>query len=379
MRIVDFRISKSNENIENWMFVEILTDTGLRGLGEISSSPTVADMVAGSCFNVLSRMIGLTTSCDFKRIANDLIKVTGIVKSTVISGISQALLDIAAKAENLPLYKYLGGKRREIKLYANINRAIRRDRENATLFSHINDAKNHGFSKIKIAPFDSLNPEMDITQVKNEISKAIYRIDKAIQIMGKGNVAVDCHRRCSDQSAKIFLDEIINNSIEVDYVEDLLDYSENSFRLLNCLKERYNIKFAGGEYCTSTKEIDAVANNNCFSYLNPDIKFIGTIDDYLTEYLKLINSGIVVMPHNPTSPISTAFSAAIISAMNDDTLLEFPFGTQNIRDEIINEKELLDNSVYYLSDNNGIGVTLSKKYQEKYCFVYNTEGWVRVQ
>ena len=376
MKLEAFRIIKSDERLENWMFIELISDSGLHGFGEISSAPYNADPVAKLAWKYLNSLIGRNLELDLiPEWDCDFTEETSIIRSTVISGIDQALLDLMTKRIGVPLYKHLGGTETSIPLYANINRALRKNRDNNILLEHIQQARNCGFTSIKIAPFDALSPDSSAEEFNTEVRLAISRIEKALQIMGTGNVSIDCHQRLNKKTAEFFIDVIKQDCLPLEYIEDVLSYTPENNEFINYLNDKYDYIFAGGETCISKAEVCAIAQDKCFRIMNPDIKFIGHISDYIDAYRLIKDRGISMRPHNPTSPIATAFSAAIISCMNDDTELEFAFGNQTVRDMLIGEKEQIRDGIYKLSDSPGIGIGISDDFIRDHCCIFTGDSW----
>src|SRR4051812_36858333 len=106
-----------------WVFLRIDTDSGLSGIGQVSSGPNSPVVAAAA-----SRLGPLLIGEDPSRIEylwhklyagfNSLGSV-GFV-SALISGVDIALWDIRGKALNLPVYELLGGKFHErLQLYSN--------------------------------------------------------------------------------------------------------------------------------------------------------------------------------------------------------------------------------------------------------------------
>jgi|GEM_PF-5703877 len=371
MKIVRYEIIKSEERLENWMFLCIFLDNGMKGFGEISSAPKNADAVAAIAERTLERLLGENPLED---ICPDL-NPDSIVFTTVESGIDQALYDLRSQLADMPLYEYLGGKEENIRVYANINRALRKNRDTAVMCKHFADAASAGFIKTKISPFDNLLPSSDENETEKEIKIAITRIKSAVEIFGNRNVSVDCHQRFSREAADLFFSRLKEEAIELEYIEDVFFYEKEFRPIQETLIQKYNLRLAGGELCISKDEIKELVDCGCFSIYNPDIKFLGRTEDYISALRYVKDNGYECAPHNPTSPISTAFSAAIVSAFCPGTILEFAFGCQGFRNELIGKEEAIDGRFYRLSGNPGLGISISQDFLRKYCYRYEKGTW----
>jgi L-Ala-D/L-Glu epimerase len=111
-----FVIATEVSTVAQNTFIRIHTADGITGMGECSAFPMLVGETQETCFHVAQ---------DFARIikGKDAIDVSGRLKelddyiafnTTIKSAYDMALLDIAAKAQGLPLYKYLGGTRKTI-------------------------------------------------------------------------------------------------------------------------------------------------------------------------------------------------------------------------------------------------------------------------
>ncbi|MFD2968111.1 mandelate racemase/muconate lactonizing enzyme family protein [Sphingobacterium bambusae] len=97
-------------------FIRIHTDTGLYGVGECSAFPMIVGETQDTCL-VLAREFarlwkGKNPLAINDRMAELHLFVAG--NTTIKSAFDMALHDLAAKEAGLPLYKFLGGQRKEI-------------------------------------------------------------------------------------------------------------------------------------------------------------------------------------------------------------------------------------------------------------------------
>lgn len=94
------------------IFIRIHTDTGLTGMGECSAFPMLVGETQNTCFEVakdLARILRDKNPLPIEERMNDFHQYIAF-NSTVKSAFDIALHDLAAKAQGVPLYVYLGGK-----------------------------------------------------------------------------------------------------------------------------------------------------------------------------------------------------------------------------------------------------------------------------
>ena len=105
----------------NWLFVQVVTDAGLTGVGECSGWPRVIERAVEDLAHVL---IG-EDPAHIERLWQKMMSaimghgMTGVVGGGAMTGIDMALWDIKGKALNTPVWNLLGGKLRDrIRIYS---------------------------------------------------------------------------------------------------------------------------------------------------------------------------------------------------------------------------------------------------------------------
>jgi galactonate dehydratase len=102
--------------LRNWIFVEVLTDEGLVGIGEATTEYHERAVQAQVETELKPRLLGMDPT-EIERIwqlgYRDFWWRRGVVQTSAMSGIDMALWDITGKAAGLPVFKLLGGKVRE--------------------------------------------------------------------------------------------------------------------------------------------------------------------------------------------------------------------------------------------------------------------------
>ena len=120
MKTTDIKTHLVNPGGRNLVFVEVLTDEGITGIGEAYSvGPDHATVAAIHYFADWLKGFDLT---DIDYLWDGMYSGSrfpgGSVINSAISGIEHALWDISGKALGVPVYKLLGGKCRDkIRVY----------------------------------------------------------------------------------------------------------------------------------------------------------------------------------------------------------------------------------------------------------------------
>ncbi|MFH1454060.1 MAG: dipeptide epimerase [Armatimonadota bacterium] len=163
-----FRIAVENKSVKYGILVKITTQSGLVGLGEAAPAEYTTFETPESCRKALLKNIfpvikGVRAE-DFKKIH---ILMDRAIKGNTSSkaAVDMALYDIAAKAKNMPLYKYLGGKKNKIQTDMTVSiKSPKLMAEKAKKFAQ----KGFRIIKIKLGT----TPKEDIERIR-KIRKAV--------------------------------------------------------------------------------------------------------------------------------------------------------------------------------------------------------------
>jgi L-Ala-D/L-Glu epimerase len=111
-----FTIATGTMDYAQNTFIRIHTSEGLTGKGECSAFPMIAGETQNTCFEMAKDFARVWTRKDASDIEgrmNELHAFTAF-NSTIKSAFDMALFDLAAQRAGLPLYKFLGGEKKEL-------------------------------------------------------------------------------------------------------------------------------------------------------------------------------------------------------------------------------------------------------------------------
>ncbi|MEJ5053080.1 mandelate racemase/muconate lactonizing enzyme family protein [Sphingobacterium sp. MYb382] len=97
-------------------YIQVITDSGLIGVGECSAFPMIVGETQNTCIAVAQDFAKIWKGKDPLALAERLAELHAYIagNATIKSAFDMALYDLAAKHAGLPLYKFLKGERREI-------------------------------------------------------------------------------------------------------------------------------------------------------------------------------------------------------------------------------------------------------------------------
>jgi len=286
---------------------------------------------------------------------NDLVKFFKLIKTifiqsddlgsynSILSAIDCAYWDLMAKRKKTPLNKFFNKKSsNNIEVYASgIN-------SNSFLKS-INNARLLGIKSFKIKTgFDN---KLD----KNLIEK-IFKIRKS-----KENIMLDINQGWDFKIANSYIKKISKHPIF--WIEEPISARSSYKDYLNLIKKS-KVHLALGENVYDDNLINILLRNKFLKYFQPDITKYGGIS--------LVNNFInskyknKIFLHFLGSGVGLITSAHMMTAINNNGLLETDFNENPLRDNIFNEKIKITNGKIYLNNKPGIGFNLNKKILKKY-------------
>lgn len=353
----------------NWYFIELQTNKGVSGFGEASHG------IGNDGENALSAEIAVLYEyikgesplniAQFRQRAWNR-ATQGKIQATAFSGIEQALWDLKGKALGVPVYDLLGGKLRDkIKVYANINRA-NNDKEDSGRRSVANFQRNaeeavkNGFRAVKLAPFDEMKPlPSNPQQIAADIDYAVNTIETIRQTIGPEiDLLIDVHSHLNCQLAIETANRIQSSGLF--WFEEPVNpgkFPEDTKAIKDSIKQT----LAGGESIFGIKGFAPLVNNNAVGIIMPDVKNCGGVEE-LKNIATFADSagGILVAPHNPSGPISTAVSVQVCASIPNFAILEYAYGEVTWRSQIITPEEQFVDGYIVLNNKPGLGTNLNK-------------------
>src|SRR5687768_12473926 len=111
-----FIIATEVSTVAQNTFIRIHADSGLVGMGECSAFPMLVGETQGTCFEVAREFARLLKGKDPLDIPARMGELHAFLafNTTIKSAFDMALHDLAAKAAGLPLFRFLGGEKRDI-------------------------------------------------------------------------------------------------------------------------------------------------------------------------------------------------------------------------------------------------------------------------
>ena len=341
-----------------WFVVEVTTNDGITGLGECSDvrDPALAEAIVGSAMEIIGGYrVGDDVAALDARFAEDDPTFSGAEQSffrrLVLGAVTTAIADIVARAENLPLWAWLGASERStIPLYANINRAPleRTPVEFARLAS---SAVEDGFERIKLAPFDG--PPLPGQTL---LGTGLAHLTAVRDAIGRSpTVYVDVHHRLTRSQLESAIG--VFEELEIGWIEDAVDV--RSPAELEWLRDSTSLPLAGGERITDRAELAEVLDHGVLDYLLLDPKYVGGP----LRFRSMLDDvhGVRLSIHDPTGPVSTMACAHVAMLSEDLVHNEYAYGEPIDRMAVVEPGEVIEDGVLAVPSLPGLGLELNPR------------------
>ena len=130
------------------------------------------------------------------------------------------------------------------------------------------------------------------------------------------------------------------------------------------IREAISQILAGGEFLFGMEGFRPLCEQRAVDIIMPDIKHCGGMWEAfkISALAEIFN--VLVSPHNPSGPVSTAASVALCAALPNFEILEYQWGEQPWRSSLIEPVEQFVNGNIEVSDQPGFGINLNQRVLE---------------
>jgi galactonate dehydratase len=342
-----------------WIFVVLQQRDGRTGSGEASLNgreSAVRDAAARLAATVLSSPLDKPGAFAAGIAPADL------AEAAVVSAIDQALWDLHAQNAGVRMADAIGGARREsIAVYANINRRTR-TRTPAGFAASARDALAAGFTALKVAPFDEVDPATCVAGRGGEAMQAgLARVAAVRREAGPDTrLMVDCHWRFDEPTARMLISAAA--TLGVHWVECPLPETADNVAALVRLRGDANgrgVRLAGLELGIGVEAFLPWCRAGAYDVVMPDVKYMGGLMEMQRCAEALAPFGVALSPHNPTGPICHAASLHASAALDAFDMLELQFDESPLFERLVGgQLPVRADGHSALPPGAGLGVTL---------------------
>jgi galactonate dehydratase len=330
----------------DWLVVQV-GDGTLAGFGEASHSmdDERCKRVVGELFAQHFARFDLSLENLARKEREIAALAPDLVTATAFSSLNQALYELLAKREGVPVWQLFRAKApfEGLPLYTTINRALA-TRTADEYRAVVGELRAQGFKTYKCAPFEAVNgPDNAIANA----APGLARLRDLRQQFPELAVRVDFHERFRPHDFYELIPQL--ESLGLDWLEEPFavgpEYDE--------LKRRTRLRLAGGELFWGNARFGEIADRRWVHVIMPDVKHVGGFGPLLAVMQQSAGK-VEVSPHNPAGPISTAASLHA-AAVHPELVrsLEYSFDRRQTRRST---GERIEQGVLLLNDKPGWGV-----------------------
>ena len=304
-----------------FLFVEVKTDAGITGWGEITTTSKLANRTVANMLRNLNDLLVGDDPANIERIWHKIFRTFTYMGSRgapclCISGIDLALWDIRGKALNQPVYQLLGGPvRDDILIYTHPDQSKFTDRD--SIFQEIRGAIDSGHTALKFDPFPHLDGPIRRKEgfLDGELSKKAENIGAELtaQIREAAGpdieLLIDAHGRFNVPTA-IRLCKRLKDAANIDWFEEPVPVE--SYHALRQVREKIDVAIAIGERLHTRWEFVQIFENELADYVMPDVTWTGGISELKKISTMAEAYYIPVSPHDASGPINIMAGAQVM-------------------------------------------------------------------
>ena len=314
-----------------YFFVEVRTDEGVTGWGEITTTTLIANRAVAGIIRQLNDLLVGEDPARIEHIWNKTFRSftymgTRGAASQVVSGIDIALWDIRGKVLGLPIYELLGGKiRDDILLYTHPLRALLDNDE--TLQQEIRAIVDSGHTALKFDPFphapgrSSMNDDYLDGYMTREGENSAARMTARIREVAGDDIEIliDAHGRF-DVPTAIRMCRRLDDVAKIDWFEEPVPVE--SYSALQQVRERVNTAITVGERLHTRWEFAPILEKRLADYIMPDVTWAGGISELKKISTMAEAYYIPVSPHDASGPINVMAGAQVMMTVPNFYRLE---------------------------------------------------------
>jgi len=309
MKIVDIETYCVGAGWKNWLFVKVITDEGIYGIGEGTLNGFIRTTEAG-VHELKHLVIGQDPrriSALLQRLIDSVSLDAGHIHRTVIAAIEVACWDILGKHLGVPIYQLLGGQVRESVLgYA--NGWYRAERTPEAFLEAAQAVRAKGFKAFKLDPFGTARHFVS----KDELDLA-YAICRTLrdQLPADTRILIDVHARFTGIAALQAMQKFAD--LDIYWWEEPTPRDRQE--TVHEVALRSPIPIATGEMYDTVGQFYTLAQGGGVNIFQPEPMSLGGIGPSMQVAAIAFGHGSVIAPHQSGGPVATAVCLQLAAAV----------------------------------------------------------------
>ena len=356
-----------------YLFVEVTTDEGVSGWGEVTSTTRVGNRsVAAMLRQIAPTLVGEDPS-HIERLWHKTFRGFTYVGSRgaaceCVSAIDIALWDIRGKAVGLPVYELLGGPvRDEIALYTHPDQSRFTTRQG--VIDEISDIVASGHKSLKFDPYpyqrggkEQTEGYLDGSMTKKDEREAAELTALIRETAGPDiEILIDAHGRF-DVPTAIRCCRSLEEAGQIDWFEE--PCAPESLDALEQVRANVGAAISWGERGHTKWDFAPVLERQLADYIMPDVTWTGGISE-LKKIATLAEAFYVpISPHDAGGPINVLAGAHVMMTVPNFYKLETSRWDLSGYNELMHTRLDNSNGALKLPRVPGLGIELDRDYLE---------------
>ncbi len=361
-----------------FLFVEVNTDEGITGWGEITTTTFIANRALRAMLREIGAMLIGEDPTRIEHLWHKLFRGFTYMGSRgaaveCVSAIDIALWDIRGKKLGQPIYELLGGPvRDEIALYTHPDQRKFTSKEG--VIAEIQDIVKSGHTALKFDPFpqqglvvdgvarEQRNGYLDGSMTRKDEREAAELTALIRETTGPDvEVLIDAHGRF-DVPTAIRLCRTLEEAGKIDWFEE--PCPPESLNALKQVRDKVSAAISWGERGHTKWDFVPVLEQKLSDYIMPDVTWVGGITE-LKKISALCEAYYIpVSPHDAAGPINVVAGAQVMMTVPNFYKLETSEWNLSKYDHLIDVPLDNSNGSLKLNPAPGLGINMNREYLE---------------
>ena len=363
-------LDTANDNKEprqrEYVFIEVSTDEGITGWGEITGTLPVANRSVCAALRHVSDLIEGDDPRLIEMIWNKIFRSFTYMGSrgattNIISAIDIALWDIRGKVLGLPISELFGGPVRDgVPIYCHPQNGSSIEE----MVQHVKAIVETGQKALKLDPFQPHHEEESNGYLTGKLSAesenlGVDRIAAIREAVGPDiEVMIDCHGRF-DAPTAIRLAKALE-PYNIWWFEEPVPVE--STHALRQVRENVDVPICVGERLHTRWEFVPILENELADFIMPDVTWTGGISEIKKIATMAEAYYVPISPHDASGPVNVLAGAHAMASVPNHYRVETSRAKLNAYDEYIDHSLDIRGDKIYLSDRPGLGIELDRDY-----------------
>ncbi|MGI9148956.1 MAG: mandelate racemase/muconate lactonizing enzyme family protein [Chloroflexota bacterium] len=351
----------------SYVFVQVETDEGLTGWGEITTYPgTVANRTIVAALREVDSFLQGEDASQIEALWHKLLRAFTYVgtrgaTTAMVSGIDIALWDIKGQALGVPIYELLGGAVREtIPLYTHFpySNVVEKMVENAVA------EVGHGSLAIKTDPFMAAGGLSNVRYVDGQIERSVENAGVAMiagirDAVGPDiQVLIDAHALYNVPTAIRLANRLA--PYDITWFEE--PCPPESYDALQTVRSQVQTRISVGERLYTRFEFLPVLTRHLTDYVMPDVTWTGGISELKKIATLAETFYIPISPHDASGPVNVMAGAQVMMSVPNFYRLEARCVNLDFYNAFLEEPLQVRDGNLLMPNQPGLGARLDVEY-----------------